>query len=179
MYVGQDVERTVQGKDPDNSRQSQQRHKQNLERSLSGLQGNCFWPAKSVVNNPKDYRTVLAEEYHNTPALQPLSPGMPKQSPGKVRKVMILSTRRGPVLFWTAPKAKKELDKARRFVIYHFGPEEKINLEDPGHIVTVTSETFLELQPGITKEGGYFVITALNRLDCESAPVRYSISNHL
>ena len=56
MYLGQDVERTVTGKDPNHPESNQQRHKLNLERILGGLQGNCFWPAKSVVDNPDDYR---------------------------------------------------------------------------------------------------------------------------
>lgn len=180
MYVGQDVERTVQGKDPNNSSRNQQRHKLSLERVLPGLQGNCFWPAKSVVNNPKNYRTVLANEYHDTPALQPLSPGMPDTAPGKVRKVMIVNTRRGPVLFWTAPKNRKEreLEKARQYVVYRFMPGQDIDIEDPGHIVAITRETFMELLPETLDGDGYFVVTALNRLDCESAPVKYDISDY-
>ena len=44
----------------------------------------------------------------------------------------------GPVLFWTAPKAKKWGDEANKFVVYRFKKGEKVNLSDPSAIVAVT-----------------------------------------
>lgn len=175
MYLGQDVERTVTGIDPNHPESNQQRHKLNLERILPGLQGNCYWPAKSVVDNPSNYRTVLANEYHTTPALQPLADYLPKNTPGKVRKLMQVETKDGPVLFWTAPKARKELDKAIMYVVYRFEKGEETNIDDPTHIVAITRRSFLNLpyRDGTTQYT--YVVTAINRIQRESAPVKCKI----
>ena len=176
MYIGQDVERTVQGKDPNHPESHQLRHKLNLQRILHGLQGNCFWPAKSLVDNPKDYRTILKAEYYSTPALQPLSDNMPKNIPGKVRKLMPVETKDGPVLFWTAPKARKEMDRAVQYVVYRFERGETINIDNPQHIVAVTRHTFLNLpyRDGVNQYT--YVVTALNRIQRESVPVRCKVN---
>jgi hypothetical protein len=176
MYLGQDVERTVTGKDPNHPESNQQRHKLNLERILGGLQGNCFWPAKSVVDNPDDYRSVLASEYYTTPALQPLAAYLPSNTPGKVRKLMRVETKDGPVLFWTAPKAKKELDKAIQYVVYRFEKGQQINLDDPRNIVAITRRSFLNLpfRDGSTQY--IYVVTALNRIQRESTPAKCKVN---
>lgn len=176
MYLGQDVERTITGVDPSHPESNQQRHKLNLERILGGLDGNCFWPAKSVVDNPSDYRTVLANEYHNTPALQPVADFYPKNVPGKVRKLMPVETSDGPVLFWTAPKARKELDKAIQYVVYRFEKGQDINLDDPKNIVAITRRSFINLpyRDGTTQY--IYVVTALNRMQRESAPAKCKVN---
>lgn len=176
MYLGQDVERTVTGKDPNHPESNQQRHKLNLERILGGLQGNCFWPAKSVVDNPDDYRSVLASEYYTTPALQPLAAYLPSNTPGKVRKLMRVETKDGPVLFWTAPKAKKELDKAIQYVVYRFEKGQQIDLDDPRNIVAITRRSFLNLpfRDGSTQY--IYVVTALNRIQRESTPAKCKVN---
>ncbi|MBR6371387.1 MAG: family 10 glycosylhydrolase [Bacteroidaceae bacterium] len=176
MYIGQDVERTVQGKDPNHPESHQLRHKMNLQRILRGLQGSCQWPAKSVVDNPKGYRTILKAEFYSTPALQPLSGNMPSNTPGKVRKLMPVETKDGTVLFWTAPKARRELDKAIQYVVYRFEKGEPINLDEPHHIAGITRHSFLNLpyRDGTTQYT--YVVTALNRIQRESAPVKCKVS---
>lgn len=176
MYLGQDVERTVTGKDPNHPESNQQRHKLNLERIMPGLQGNCFWPAKSVVDNPDRYSTILAHEYYATPALQPVADYMPHNTPGKVRKLMPVQTIDGPVLFWTAPHARKELDRAIQYVVYRFEKGQEINLDDPQHIVAITRRTFLNLPYRDGTSQYTYVVTALNRIQRESAPVKCKVN---
>ena len=177
MVIGQDVDRTITGTDPGNRSMHQQRHKLNLERIMPGLQGNCFWYAKAVVDNVGNYRTILTEEYHQYPALQPVAPTMSQDAPGKVRKVMCLETTDGPVLFWTPSKynKKKIFEKPVKYVIYRFNKDEQINIEDPSRIITITDRLFINLpyKDGTTEY--VYVVTALNRLQVESAPVKCKI----
>jgi hypothetical protein len=81
----------------------------------------------------------------------------------------------GPVLFWTAPKAKTEMDRACQYVIYRFVKGEKVNLEDPLKIIAITSQTFYNLpyRGGETKYR--YVVTALDRLLNESKPVKTNV----
>ena len=91
------------------------------------------------------------------------------------RKTTIIWTEDGPVLCWTAPKGKGEMDRARQYVVYRFGPREKVNLNDASHIFCITEATMLPLsyQGGKTKYT--YVVTALDRLQNESKAVRKKI----
>ncbi len=175
LYVGQDVTRTCKHPDPQNPQLHQMGRKYDLQRSLPGIYGSCQWYAKAVVDNVGNYGLTLQQVYHNTPALQPLMPWIDKKAPGKPRKVKEIWTEDGPVLFWTAPKAKSIMDEAYQYVVYRFPKGEPRDLEDSRYIVGITRDTFFPL----TYEGGeqtyYYVVTALDRLHNESKGVKEKV----
>ena len=175
IFVGQDVNRTVKYADPMNSQIHQMYRKYQLQRSLPGIFGSCQWYAAAVVENPGNYGTVLRQQFHSTPALQPIMPWIDYKAPGKPRKTSVIWTEDGPVLCWTAPKAKTEMDVATRYVVYRFMRGERINLDDPTHILAITSENMLPLQ----YEGGCnsytYVVTALDRLQNESKGAKKNV----
>ena len=84
-------------------------------------------------------------------------------------------TYQGPVLVWTAPKAKTEMDKAIQYVVYRFDNKEKVNLNDPSKIVAITRNTFLELPYEDGKVKYQYVVTALDRLHNESKAVKKKV----
>lgn len=171
LFIGQDVERTVKGVDPHNAHSHQMLVKYDLQRSLSHIQGSCQWYAAAVVNNPGNYRTVLQRVYHSTPALQPLMPFIDSKAPGKPRHLTLLrGSSTGCTLKWEAPKAKKELDHTRQYVVYQFGKGEKVNLESADHIVCITHANFITLPT--PPRGTKIFVTALDRLHNESKPVK-------
>ncbi len=182
LFIGQDVERTVKGVDPDNSQQHQMLAKYAIQRSQPNVQGSCQWYAAAVVNNPGNYRTMLEAEYHRYPALQPLMTFIDGKAPKKVGKLSIdFKSGNGTYgsgkiyLTWKAPKAKKDMDKAHRYVVYRFAPGEKVDVKvnDASHIAAITSETRFELTGNMT--GYTFVVTALDRLHNESKPVKVKL----
>lgn len=172
MYIGQDVERTVTGADPRNPSIHQERMKMDLQRGRSELQGSCHWPAKSVVDNSGGYRQILAAEYYPYPALQPVGRGLPDSRPSKVKKMRLVQTIDGPGLFWTAPSSKHQMDRASRYVIYSFGMDEKIDLDDPSHIVLLTDRTYYILPDAERTGSRVYVVTALSPIQVESSPVK-------
>ena len=176
MYIGQDVERTVKGYDPSDSSVHQQRLKIDLQRERGELMGSCHWPAKSVVNNPGNYRLILGQEYYKYPALQPLCPGVPNIEPGKVRKVREVITSDGPVIFWTPPISHSEADKACKYVVYRFRAWEPVDTDDPSHIVDITENTFYLLEN--PDESYVYAITALTRVQAESKYVRFRVKSY-
>ena len=122
----------------------------------------------AVVENPGNYCTLLEKDYHRYPALIPTSPFMDDKAPGKVKKLKMMWTFQGPVLSWEAPKAKSEMDKAVQYVVYRFGGKEKVDLNDPSKIVTITRENFMLLPYDEGKVKYRYVVTALDRLHNES-----------
>lgn len=175
LFIGQDVERTVRAASPTQAGTDQMHAKLHLQRTLNGIDGSCLWYSAAVVRNEGGYASRLKQQYHSLPALQPLMPFIDDKAPGKVRKVKDLWMPDGYYLFWTAPKAKTEMDRAIAYVVYRFNHKEKIDLENPARIVTITGNTMLKLpyENGATKY--VYVITALDRLHNESKPVKRKV----
>jgi uncharacterized lipoprotein YddW (UPF0748 family) len=167
LFIGEDIERTVKFE--------QQERKRRLSQQMQNVQGTVLWYAKAAVDNTGNYGTVLRRNYWRYPALQPAMTFIDKTKPGKPRKVKPVWTRDGYILFWTAPKSKKWNDEATKYAVYRFAKGEKVNIEDPSKLVAVTSDTYLKLpyQNGRTKY--YYVVTALNRLQNESKPVKKTV----
>ena len=166
LYIGQDVERTVKYSDLICASEHQMRAKYELQRTLPGIQGSCQWYAKAVVDNPGHYATKLKTTYHKYPALAPKMPWIDNVAPKKVRKPAIIATKDGPTLFWTAPKAKTQMDEAVWYAIYRFEKGEKIDLENPAHLMGTTRNTFYNLPNDAI--GHVYVITALDHMQNES-----------
>ena len=174
LVIGQDVERTVKYKDLRGNGWHQVYQKYDLQRAYA--QGSCQWYAKACVDNPENYTTVLRNQYHQYPALQPEMPWIDKKAPGKVKSVAPVWMNDGNyVLFWTAPKAKKEMDKATRFVVYRFAKGEKVDLKSPSHIVAITGNTFYRLPYSDGNTQYTYVVTALDRIQNESKAVKKKV----
>ena len=175
LIIGQDIERTVKAADQKNPQQNQMAEKFRLQRSLRGIQGSCMWYSAALVRNEGNYAAALQQRYHRTPALQPLFPFMDDKEPKKPRKVKAMWMPDGYYLFWTAPKAKSALDEARSYVVYRFRNGETIDLFNPSHIVTVTSQTLLKLPYQGGHEKFTYVVTALDRLQNESKGAKVKV----
>ena len=167
LVIGQDVERTVKAADLKNPRQNQTAEKFRLQRML-GTAGSCMWYAAAVANNVGGFADELERNYHRTPALQPLMPFIDKDAPRKVGGIKDIWTKDGHILVWKEPKAKKEEDKAHKYVVYRFKKGEKTDIGNPQNIVEITSRTYYQL-PYIDGKTRYtYIVTALDRIQNES-----------
>ena len=171
LFIGQSVMNTIQNADPKNPSMNQLPRKMALERAYQTIGGSCQWPASAVVENAGKYRDALVQEYHKYPALVPVFDFMDDKAPGKVRKVKKVWTEDGYMLFWTAPKAKDEMNRAVQYVVYRFDDKEKVNIDDASHIVAVTRNNFYKLPYKDGKNKYRYVVTALDRLHNESKSV--------
>lgn len=168
LYIGEDVERTVKYKDDDNPNQHQMPAKYKLHDFANNVQGTVLWYAKAAVDNIGNYGKMLRNVYWRTPALQPLMPFISKKQPGKPRKVKMVWTSDGPMLFWTAPKTKSKskdwASNAHQYAVYC-----------DGTLVAVTSDTFFKLPYVDGKTKHTYVVTSLNRIHNESKAVKKKI----
>ncbi len=175
LFIGEDIERTVKNVDPQNPGQNQQPAKRNLTLAMPNVQGSVLWYAKAAVDNTGNYGSVLRNNYWRYPALQPQMPFLDKKAPKKPRKVKPVWTSDGYILFWTAPRGKAWGDIATRYVVYRFEKGEKVNVEDPSKILTVTSNTFYKLPYADGRTKYTYVVTALDRMQNESKPVKKTV----
>ena len=171
LFIGQSVMNTVQNADPKNPSINQLPRKMALQRGYQTIGGSCQWPASAVVENAGKYRDALIAEYHKYPALPPVFDFMDNEAPAKVRKMKPVWTEDGYILFWTAPKYKEEMNRAVQYVVYRFNDKEKVNIDDPSHIVAITRDNFYKLPYEDGKTKYRYVVTALDRLHNESKSV--------
>ena len=171
LFIGQSVMNTVQNADPKNPSINQLPRKMALQRAYQTIGGSCQWPASAVVENAGKYRDALIAEYHKYPALPPVFDFMDNEAPAKVRKMKPVWMEDGYILFWTAPKYKEEMNRAVQYVVYRFNDKEKVNIDDPSHIVAITRDNFYKLPYEDGKTKYRYVVTALDRLHNESKSV--------
>ncbi len=171
LFIGQSVMNTVRNADPKNPSINQLPRKMALQRAYQTIGGSCQWPASAVIGNAGKYRDALIAEYHKYPALPPVFDFMDNEAPAKVRKMKPVWTEDGYILFWTAPKFKEEMNRAVRYVVYRFDAKEKVNIDDPSHIVAITCDNFYKLPYEDGKTKYRYVVTALDRLHNESKSV--------
>lgn len=171
LFIGQSVMNTVQNADPKNPSINQLPRKMALQRAYQTIGGSCQWPASAVVENAGKYRDALIAEYHKYPALPPVFDFMDNEAPANVRKMKPVWTEDGYILFWTAPKYKEEMNRAIQYVVYRFNDKEKVNIDDPSHIVAITRDNFYKLPYEDGKTKYRYVVTALDRLHNESKSV--------
>ncbi|MCR5131082.1 MAG: family 10 glycosylhydrolase [Prevotella sp.] len=168
LFIGEDVERTVKHADPQNPNSHQLPAKMRLHNQMRNVDGTVLWYAKAAVDNVGNYGHALRNVYWKNPALQPLMPFIDSKAPKKARSVKVDWQPNGPVLTWKQPKGKKWGDVVNRYVVYRFGPKEKVNLSDASKIVTITYDT----QYKLPYRGGdvkyTYVVTALDRMSNES-----------
>jgi len=177
LVFGQDVERTVKYVDVNNPRINQLPAKWTLQRTLPNVKGSCLWYSAAVVANTGNFATALKKRYHKYPALQPEMKYISSKSPGKVRKLKVVEMDGRPVLFWTAPKTKNDwASEATKYVVYRFAPGERVDLESAANIVKITGNTFCKLPYVDGKTRYTYVVTALNRIQNESAGKKKKIS---
>ena len=67
------------------------------------------------------------------------------------------------------------MDKAVQYVVYRFGGKEKVDLNDPSKIVTITRENFMLLPYDEGKVKYRYVVTALDRLHNESKGAKETV----
>lgn len=163
LYIGQDVTRTMS--EPDtapSTEQSQLRHKLELAREADNISGICWWPAYAVTRNEKGIADSLATKYHATPALVPAYPwlsGTTPKAPTGFRPGADMSVR------WKSEAPEGSVNDVVKYAVYRFDSRDEIDIEKPGALVAVTSKPEFHAD-----EEGVYVITALDRVNNESAP---------
>lgn len=175
LIIGESIENTIKYADLSNPQINQLIAKMNLERSLPNVSGSCMWYGEVFANNKGNYAEAVHQLYFKHPALQPLMPFIDSKAPGKVKKLKPVWTEDGYILFWTAPKAKSEMDEAVKYVVYRFAKGESVDLDDASHIVTVTPDNFYKLPYEDGSERYVYVVTALDRLQNESSAVKKKV----
>lgn len=139
----------------------------------SQIQGGVFYSAGSFVNNPHGLEDMLRNQYHRYPALIPSMPWkdplppLPPAYPDARRQLSQV------LLSWSPPPPASDGDTAVRYIIYRFRKQEPEDISRPEKIIGSTNKTFF-IDRSHATGNYYYLVTAMDRLHNESAPVRVS-----
>lgn len=174
IYIGQDVQRTMNNPDPANHDSNELDTKVRLSRKLPNVKGNVWWHGYWVTDNYKGVADSLALKYQSTIALPP-SYGDKDVKPAPVTGVRLEKSGSQTFVTWDRPALgmmQKETDPVR-YVVYQYFPGEREDLEDSQTIIALTpyNRVFVT-DDSDDVAGSVYVVTALDRLNRESDPVR-------
>lgn len=170
LYIGQDVQRTMNMADPGNNDRNELDTKVRLTRQLPNVKGNVWWHGYWVTGNYKGAADSLASKYQSTIALPPVYDG-PGHGPKGIKDLKIVKSHEGKFLEWNRPEQGREpkSDDVVKFVVYEFFPGEKQDIEDPQAIVAMTPYNRVRVENA--ERGMTYAVTTLDRLNRESSPV--------
>ena len=179
VYIGQDVQRTMNTPDPRNNDRNELDTKVKLSRRLPNVKGNVWWHGYWVTGNYKGVAYSLARKNQSTIALPP-EYGDKSLKPSRVKDLQVEN--RGDRLFltWTGKRkyhdhTPEETD-AVRYVVYEFFAGEEIDLDDPQAIIAVTPYNSVLISDDLSQlSGSTFVVTALDRMNRESDPEKIKV----
>lgn len=177
LYIGYDTRQTMGTTDYKTGASNELDSKIKLSRGLENVNGNVWWHGYWVTENYKGVRDRLTKDYQSSLALVPAY-GDKSVVPESVSGLKIKEKGNDFILEWNAPKRSKQESETDvvKFVIYEFLPgENPDNIENAYAITCITPFTSLilgEKSEGSDLKGHTFVVTALDRMNRESKPVK-------
>lgn len=177
LYIGQDTKRTMDK--PTATDKNELATKIDISRRLPNVCGNIWWHGYWVTGNYKGVLDALASRHQSTLAIPPAW----DEATSKPEKVQGLRTEERDghkVVAWdhaadfagygATPAALSEQKSSDvvRYVVYEFFPGESVDTSDPAAIIAITPYNAVRMDNA--ESGTMFIVTALDRLNRESAP---------
>ena len=146
----------------------------NFNRNNPKCQGSIFFRAANFLENPKGMTDSLKYSLNRLFAIPPIMnwkeayPVTPN-APSNLRYQLNPSSGKYEFM-WNSPSVAADGDTASRYALYRFESNPS-TLEDGNKIFGTTGETFLSTRfaKTLSTPGNYFVVTAFDRLENESA----------
>ncbi|MBQ0057301.1 MAG: family 10 glycosylhydrolase, partial [Bacteroidales bacterium] len=178
LYIGQSIERSLD--DPKDTKptpdlRTSNRHltaKFAQARACRNVSGNCFWYAYQVNENAYHVRDFLRQSVFQTHVLPPAYTHIDSRVPDKVQNLNIGLTSNGLRLSWRFFETQDPLQRPRFFCVYKFRKDEKVQPGDPRHLILRTTSTEFIDQDIATSSKYTYVVTAVDAVGNESAPVK-------
>jgi uncharacterized lipoprotein YddW (UPF0748 family) len=167
LFIGQNIESTVNITNADETSKSQLYRKMQLASNNAAVEGNIWWPGYSILENPNGFTDSLTRYYKNM-VLPPAYESADSKIPLPVIATNIIYTPEGALLQWTVPDATEPANQARYYCIYSFDRNEKPNINDASRLLNVQCDTSFLIPAAKLKSKRKYVITALDRMNNES-----------
>jgi len=137
-------------------------------RASENISGSIFFSSKHLIrrNDVLPLRNALKENYYKDYALMPQMPWIDNKAPLPPQDIKFTTSAKGNYISWEAPRYKNAMNKAHWYVVYKNNEDNTKEQLSAENIISITQETNYQLP--VESRGGYYSITALDRLQNES-----------
>ncbi len=160
LYIGQDIKRSTD--------RNELEAKIIQSRQQPFVDGNCFWYGYQILENADNVTSILKNDIHRNKAIIPAYTHMHDRKPDKVKGLTEVFTEDMHFLTWSKPKDLNNPEMAQMYVVYRFRKGEKLDINHPQNIVSVTRDNFFVLPFENGSNRYTYVITALDAFKNES-----------
>ncbi len=166
LYIGHAVYKLSGKEDSKWTDKGEIKQQLQLNRQLN-LQGSIFYSSKSLTTNLLGFQDSLRNSLNRHYALLPPMTWKDNVPPPPPTQVEAFCAKEGILLYW---KSSQNVKDVVGYVIYRFGKDEVIDIENPSHIIAVhRQEKTVFIDQNLQGNGEYvYVITALDRANNES-----------
>ncbi len=134
-----------------------------LIRSMPEVDGFGFFSSKHFFREDlKSFERRLKRKYLSRPAIVPPMPWIDNTAPPFPLKLSLDENR----IEWMVPPSEDPMNEARFFVVYRYENGSERYLKDPGNIISITGENFIEFDSEVPE--GIYRVSSLDRLNNES-----------
>jgi uncharacterized lipoprotein YddW (UPF0748 family) len=166
LYIGQSIWNQLEIKNYNGDVVNQLHRKMAIVRNNDSINGNIWWSGLGLASQPKLIDS-LKGNYQKHIALMPSYSHIDSLPPLPVKN---LKYKRG-LLSWRGQNNCNPMDDPYFFVVYKFGKNESVDIDNPKAIIAVVKDDFIKVK---RKRGETVVVTVLDRCQNESVPTSIS-----
>lgn len=176
IYIGQNAQGTMDTPDPRNKDKNELDSKIKISRQYKDVKGNIWFHGYWVTGNYKGIADSLSLKHYSTISLPPAY-GDKNVKPAKVKNLRLVRDKGQIYLKWDkpAPNGRMKATDPVKYMVYQFFPDEDIDTEDAEAIIAMTPYSTVlveDASEGPTAEGSTFIVTAIDRMNRESEPMK-------
>jgi uncharacterized lipoprotein YddW (UPF0748 family) len=138
-----------------------------MNRATKNVSGEVYFSAKSITLNWSGLADSMKNNWYKTTALPPVMPWLDSIPPLKPENLHQIPTKSGTLLYWNVPNSATDKGFPNYYLVYKFATNEKINLNNPEHIINKVLNNRTSYYSPV-KEDAVYVITSVDRLHNES-----------
>lgn len=140
-----------------------------LNRNTANVQGEVWFSSKSITQNYSGFADSLKNNWYKYPALPPVMAWKDSIAPLAPKNLNCAGDSLGVNLVWEKPAPASDGEYPSKYIIYRFDPDQKIDLNDPAHIIHIVINKTTYRDKVQTMGSQYiYVVTSLDRLSNES-----------
>lgn len=142
-----------------------------LIRGNPRVQGSVFFRSQSLLENRLGFTDSLKNTYYRRPALPPVMLWLDSIAPNVPRNLSVKKEGKSVRLNWEPPSLAADKEPVYGYVIYRFEENDKIDIDNPMHILQIQYDSDTTYLDFTAKEGKTYLyaVTAIDRLKNESA----------
>ena len=134
------------------------------------VQGSVVFSSNSLTGNFAGFADSLKDNFYKNPALPPQMLWLDSIPPNVPQNLVAKPAGLSVILSWQTPPLAKDNEPVYGYVIYRFEGTEKVDINDPAHILHIQYDAGLTYQDSTVQKGKTYsyIITAIDRLKNES-----------